>query len=72
MLMFFFTTGTAEALNILKITIPEMNNNAINAIGEIKETDFPMIKDKMPFPKIKGVKIHLSVKPNATPVQLGS
>lgn len=40
-------------------------------INEIGESKVPVRKDSLPFPKIKGILIHLSVKPGATPVQLG-
>lgn len=68
--MLSLVTGTAEALSILRITIPDMNKEAINAIEGTKSQDFPMSKNKIPFPKIKGIVIHLSIKPNIVPVQL--
>lgn len=52
--------GTAEALQILKITIPDVKQLPINEIGV----------SKVPFPKIKGIRVHLSVKADAIPVQL--
>uniref|UniRef100_A0A336LRD2 RNA-directed DNA polymerase n=1 Tax=Culicoides sonorensis TaxID=179676 RepID=A0A336LRD2_CULSO len=61
---------TAEILGILFITVPDRNYGAINAIGDVQDIDLPEVKDKVPFPKIKGVKIHLAIKEGFAPVQL--
>lgn len=59
--MFSHLTDTAEALRILHFDIPDVQGVPINAIDGIAKT---------PFPKIKGIVIHLSLKPGAIPVQV--
>lgn len=54
-------SGTAEALGILKITVPENEKVPINAIVHSR---------KNPFPKIKGFVVHLDLKTDAKPIQL--
>uniref|UniRef100_A0A336L3K2 RNA-directed DNA polymerase n=1 Tax=Culicoides sonorensis TaxID=179676 RepID=A0A336L3K2_CULSO len=54
--------GTATALNILHIEIPEERGVSINEVS----TEVV----KRPFPKIKGVKIHIPLKEGAVPVQV--
>lgn len=55
--------GTAEALKILHIEIPDKSEVPINNVVQVHE-------EKRPFPKIKGVKIHIHLKPGAVPVHI--
>lgn len=64
---YFFLIGIAEALNILKITVSDMHHSTINAIGG---NQIPGNENRMPFPKIKWVVIHLSIKPGVILEQL--
>lgn len=50
---------TAELLNILHITVPDLEPKSINTISKNNS-----------FPKIKGVLIHIPMKENAVPIQL--
>lgn len=47
--------GTAKALQILKITRPDESQATVNAIVTSDDKVLPVLKDKVPFPKIKGV-----------------
>uniref|UniRef100_A0A336JZR4 CSON006368 protein n=1 Tax=Culicoides sonorensis TaxID=179676 RepID=A0A336JZR4_CULSO len=53
---------TAEILEISFITVPDRSYGTINTIGDVQEIDLPEVEDKVPFPKIKEVNIHLDIK----------